>query len=552
MLNSNIILIIVAFLIASGAIYTLYSILLFKGVTSKGDELQLSTKNILEQVEVLFSKQEYALVELLATKYLDRVPGHYEVRKILAKAYYEDKKYNLAMKQCNIVLQKHPNDTDTHYVLGRCYMKKYYLNKAISELYFVYERNKKDKEIIKMLAELYTQTDQLHLAIEAYKELVDLTEDSAAAADIQSIIADLNEEVSDYAAAFEAYKSRLATFPKDIDTNRKLVELYVKIGNYPHAIETLLLMLSFVTEPKMLLWVFEMLVDLYEATEDYEKAIAYSEKLLDVQGSDKFKVRDRIANFYIKLNKYTDGITIFEDLAMMSQNGFDVTLELAKAYIENGEFEKALDKYKILLDKGTPKEAKVVNGLVSELYIKWSDIPLKEADYPKTMEFLESALQYNPISSDAFYHIANCHFEQKNYTNTVEFANKSLTYDKDNVNHPKALLLLSQAHHELGNFFEEKKALSDLLNIDSENPVGLYRLGLMYAGQRDIKNAEEAFTKAIKYDPDLIQAKYNLALLYENSNKDKAKELYMEVLEQDPTFIEAKNALTDLSSSDSF
>ena len=50
----------------------------------------------------------------------------------------------------------------------------------------------------------------------------------------------------------------------------------------------------------------------------------------------------------------------------------------------------------------------------------------------------------------------------------------------------------------------------------------------------------------------MIKAKYNLALIYENSNKDKAKELYMEVLEQDPTFQEAKNALTDLSGSDGF
>ena len=42
-------------------------------------------------------------------------------------------------------------------------------------------------------------------------------------------------------------------------------------------------------------------------------------------------------------------------------------------------------------------------------------------------------------------------------------------------------------------------------------------------------------------------AKYNLALIYENSNRDRAKELYMEILEQDPNFIEAKNALADMT-----
>ena len=109
---------------------------------------------------------------------------------------------------------------------------------------------------------------------------------------------------------------------------------------------------------------------------------------------------------------------------------------------------------------------------------------------------------------------------------------------------------MSEAHHNLGNFFEEKKALSDLLKLDDRNPMGLYRSGLMYVSQHDSKNAEEYFKKALQYDPNLIHAKYNLALLYENNNRDKAKELYIEILEQDPSFEEAKRALSDLATSD--
>ena len=551
MLSSNIVFIIVAFVVAGAAIYALYSIILFQGV-SKGDELQLSTKNILEQVDILFSKQEYALVELLASKYLDRVPGHLEVRKFLAKAYYEDKKYNQSIKHCEIILEKRPNDVETHFTLGKCYIRKRLYNKAINEYSLVYEKRKRDKEVVQTLAELYAETEQYVMSIALYNELVELTEDQNVAADIYAIIADLDEQIYDYPAAFEAYKARLNIVPKDIETNKKLTELYIKISNYHMAIETLLLMLSFVNEPKTLLWVFETLVDLYEETEDYEKAIAYLEKLLDVQGSDKFKVRDRIAGFNLKLGKTGEGIVILEDLAMMSQNGFDVTVELADAYIANGEFQKALDKYLILLDKATQKEVKLVNTLIGELYIKWS-IPFTEAkDYTRALELLEAASQYSPVNPEVYYHYAVNNFDQKNYTNVVEFINKALNYDKDALYKPKYLLMLSEAQHELGNFFEEKKALTDLLNIDEKNPEGLYRLGLMYAAQHDIKNAEDAFEKAITYNPELLHAKYNLALIYENSNKERAKELYMEVLEQDPSFIEAKNALTDLSGGEGF
>ena len=92
-------------MVAVVAIYILYSIILFQG-GSKGEELQLSTQNILEHVQVLFEKKDYPILQLLATNYLDRVPGHLEVRVYLAKAYYEDRKYNQAMKQCEIYSRK--------------------------------------------------------------------------------------------------------------------------------------------------------------------------------------------------------------------------------------------------------------------------------------------------------------------------------------------------------------------------------------------------------------------------------------------------------------
>lgn len=547
MIDSNIILIITAVVVASAAIYALYSIILFKGITSKGEDLQLTTKNILDQVDILYSKKEYALVELLATKYLERVPGHLQVRKFLAKAYLEDKKYNQSIRQCNLILEERPNDIETHHVLGKCYVKKRFLNKAITEFDLVYGRNKKDKEVVLTLAELYTRTDQLFMAITKYKELVDLLKDPGEIADYQSTIAALCEEAHDFPSAFEAYKARLEVYPKDVETNKKLTELYIKIGNQPMAIETLLLMLSFVTEPKMLLWVFETLVNLYEETQDYEKAIAYAEKLLDTPGSDKFNIRDRIAHFNLILGKVSEGIMILEDLAMMSQNAFDITVKLAQAYMDCEEYQKALDKYMILLDKAAPKEAKLINAYIGDLYIKWSIPAANAKDFPRATELLDMAAQYSPVNPEVYYRYAVNHFEQKNFSNVVEFITKALNYDKDNQYTVKYLLLLSQAQHELGNFFEEKKALSDLLNIDSKNAEGLYRLGLMYVAHHDVKNAEESFEKAITYEPDLIPAKYNLALLCEGNNKDRAKELYMEILEQDPNHAEAKIALADLT-----
>ena len=98
------------------------------------------------------------------------------------------------------------------------------------------------------------------------------------------------------------------------------------------------------------MWIFETLIQLNVDTEEYEKAIDYSNKLLDVQGSDKFKIRNDIALFNMKLNNYSTGISILEELVLMSQNGYDVTVQLADSYIKCKEYQKALEKYLALLD----------------------------------------------------------------------------------------------------------------------------------------------------------------------------------------------------------
>ena len=394
MLNANIILVAAAFVVALAAIYILYAIIMFQGnKNSTGGELQLTTKNILDQIEVLFEKNEFALVELLATKYLDRVPSHQEVRQYLAHAYYKDKKYNNSIKQCLIILKKDSNNINTRKLLGDCYIKKDLLSKAIKEYEAIFEYRSKDKEIVRTLAELYRDTEQTFSSISVYNILSDLMDKNDDIAEIQSILAELNEEVHDYPAAFEAYKARLGIYPTDVTTNQKLVELYIKLKNHTKAIETLLYMLTFVSEPKMLLWVYETIISLYVETEEYEKALEYSNKLLDVQGSDKFKLRNDIALFNIQLNNYEVGINILEELVMMSQNGYDVTVQLCDSYINQKEYQKAKEKYLALLDKATQKEAKNVRQLICEMYISWAIDCAESQDYEESFKHLEEAAE---------------------------------------------------------------------------------------------------------------------------------------------------------------
>ena len=169
----------------------------------------------------------------------------------------------------------------------------------------------------------------------------------------------------------------------------------------------------------------------------------------------------------------------------------DIQNEKYKSRYEK-EYQKALEKYTLLLDKATPREAKTVNLLLCELYIKWAVDMSEQNKFDESFEYLKNATQYNTLNPEIYYNVAKNNYKKKDFTACVEAINKALEYDKQNEYKSKYLLMLSEAHHQLGNFFEEKKALTDLLKYDDKNPEGLYRVGLMYTAQHDIKNAEDA------------------------------------------------------------
>ena len=81
-------------------------------------------------------------------------------------------------------------------------------------------------------------------------------------------------------------------------------------------------------------------------------------------------------------------------------------------------------------------------------------------------------------------------------------------------------------------------------NIYYLSPDIQYYLGLFYALQSKNKIAMNYFEEAIRLDPRLTEAFFNLAFLYQSEKKlEKAKELYQKTLSLQPTHIDALNNL---------
>ena len=143
------------------------------------------------------------------------------------------------MNECLKILKKNKELDDIRLILAHCYRKKNLTIEALKQFEILYKRGNRTVEILKNMAELFNDVNQYSASIKLYNMLVPMTKDNREISEYKLLLSQLNEKIGDYAAAFEAYKARIKLTPRDYDTRKRMIQLYVKVGNYPKVISYL-------------------------------------------------------------------------------------------------------------------------------------------------------------------------------------------------------------------------------------------------------------------------------------------------------------------------
>ena len=289
-------------IVAVIGLFILYGALVSAENADQGKGLQVTTKNILEQVENLYNEKEYTILEILAKKYLERVPKHYGVRCYLAKCFYETNKITQAIYECLKILKKNKELDDIRLILAHCYRKKNLTIEALKQFEILYKRGNRTVEVLKNMAELFNDVNQYSASIKLYNMLVPMTKDNREISEYKLLLSQLNEKIGDYAAAFEAYKARIKLTPRDYDTRKRMIQLYVKVGNYPKVISYLEELLDLEIPSEMRLWALELMVKTCRECGEQMKAMTFTEKLIDCPGSNVLEAKCTLADIYSTLD----------------------------------------------------------------------------------------------------------------------------------------------------------------------------------------------------------------------------------------------------------
>jgi arylsulfatase A-like enzyme/Flp pilus assembly protein TadD len=143
---------------------------------------------------------------------------------------------------------------------------------------------------------------------------------------------------------------------------------------------------------------------------------------------------------------------------------------------KTGQYGKAVTLYQTALRRG------VEDG---RLHSRIADLSLRSGNKDRAIAEYEKAAQVNPLDLDSQTNLATAYLEK-------------------------------------GRATDAERVLQWVLTNDAENPAAHNALGLIAIQRHDMPAAQAQFEKAVRGDPDLVEAQMNLGLIYEMAG-DRAR-----------------------------
>lgn len=531
---------------------------------SEGKDLQITTKNIMEQVENLYNKQEYGILEILAKKYLERVPKHTGVRCYLAKTYYATNKTVAAIKECLKVLKLNRENDEIRLILANCYTKKNLSMEALKQYEILFKRGNKSVEVVKNMAELFNTVNQYTASIKLYNMLIPMTKNDSEIAEYKYILSQLNEKIGDYAAAFDAYKARIELMPTDIESRKKMTLLFLKISNHPMVISSLEELIVYPLPNEMQLWAYKLLVQMCRLTGEHNKALQYSQSLIDTPNCNVIEAKCTIADIYFALDNYDaaeevltslinssmeDVYNVISDLVMENSENIVVFSKLATTYENQGRYSEANDVYSGLLSVVPASDIRRIHHLMSNLYAHWGTDLIEKSDLSDVTEpfrLFSIAIQLDITNPYVHKQLAKANMLIKNYKEAISQLKIAMEYAQE-ADQTEYYLPLAECYHNINNAYEEKNTLTKLIKLQPTNSVAYWKLAQLCEAQHDVKGAKSMLEKTIELNDVMVEPKYRLALIYESEGlKEEAIQLYRQILKLTPNNNDVKNNLKTL------
>ncbi len=454
-------------------------------------------------------------------------------RALLVDLYLKKEKFAEALIECNFLLSvktKVPN-IPLRYAEILIGLDKFEM--ASTELAKMDAKKPKDVQIITLLGDVYAKQKINVLAIQKYKEALEIDPNST----ITKVkLAKVHFKEQQYLEALKEYLEALKLDSNNLEANLNVGYIYYNGGKnnvqqYGFAIFYLQKYISL--QPDDLLGYY-YLGSSYHAIRNYKNAI---EPLVKVAENDTGKYRieslQKLGEAYMGLSDFYN-VTLSYEKILAENKPLD-----AKEYVRLGQAYKAL--------KDTANTIKYYSKSVeldSAYILLFHDIGMmfySAKRYKEAMPWFEkritlsnsdttSASSWLQLGLSQFYSAAN----RKDTIAALTSMRKTVELKPSSTNYWIALAQISERADSLK---WAKQAYEKAIGVDSTNAASYFGLGtLAYRSQKTLNEAITNFQKTIKWDEKHKYAHYYLAKTYMRKQKPgDAKKHYQKYLELDPT-----------------
>ena len=261
----------------------------------------------------------------------------------------------------------------------------------------------------------------------------------------------------------------------------------------------------------------QLLISTYVASNKLPQAINQVESLLS-KSPDNLRALMVSASLYERINEFAKAQAAYEKLLSIKPDFPPVLNNLAYLYAERlGELDKAYD----LAQRARalqPGDAAIADTLGWILY--------KRGDYKQALALLQESAQNLPNNPEIQFHLGMANYMMGRTEEAQTAFRQAVATAGDFPGREEAKRQLSLLEQGGGKGAQLPTTdTSATLRRQSDDPLAYIRLGESYERQGAFAEAEAAYEKAIKLNPQLLSATVKLAQLYAGPVKDAGKAL---------------------------
>ena len=229
----------------------------------------------------------------------------------------------------------------------------------------------------------------------------------------------------------------------------------------------------------------------------FEKAIECYQKALEIK-SDKYISFYNMGNAYRNIGAFEEAIKFYEKTLEIKPDYYEVLNNLGTTYEKLSQHEKAIENYHKALEIKSDFENALYN-----LGVTYGNM----GKYEKAIECYEKALSIKPDYHEAFYNIGCIYGNLGNHMKAIKYYVRAIEVKSDKY---EAMINMGKVFEELGT---PEKALihyKNALEIKPDSYEVLYNIGTVYGKLGQYNNAIESLKKAIEIKPDSYKALNNI------------------------------------------